>query len=76
MVNTLKDYAIQALVNTIDHLGSVTLKVNSLLDEKLEEVSETELRFSCIGQVFLRFLVILSLRILLRWIFVLGISSS
>lgn len=76
MVNTLKDYAIQALVNTIDHLGSVTLKVNSLLDEKLEEVSETELCFSCIGQVFLRFLVILSLRILLRWIFVLGISSS
>ncbi|RWR96425.1 protein ABIL3-like protein [Cinnamomum micranthum f. kanehirae] len=50
VVNTLKDYAIQALVNTIDHLGSVTFKVNSLLDEQVDEVSETELRVSCIEQ--------------------------
>lgn len=76
MVNTLKDYAIQALVNTIDHLGSVTFKVNGLLDEQVDEVSETELRVSCIEQVLLCFLVILFSIILLRWIFVLGISSS
>ncbi|XP_038683919.1 protein ABIL2-like isoform X2 [Tripterygium wilfordii] len=50
MVETLKDYAIKALVNTVDHLGSVTYKVNDLLDEKVDEVSGTELRVSCIEQ--------------------------
>ncbi|KAK4489741.1 hypothetical protein RD792_000376 [Penstemon davidsonii] len=50
VVNTLKDYAIKALVNTVDHLGSVTYKVNDLFDEKVDEVSGTELRVSCIEQ--------------------------
>ncbi|XP_058100504.1 protein ABIL2-like isoform X2 [Magnolia sinica] len=50
VVSTLKDYAVQALVNTVDHLGSVTYKVNGLLDEKVDEVSGTELRVSCIEQ--------------------------
>ncbi|KAL3630709.1 Protein abil3 [Castilleja foliolosa] len=50
VVNTLKDYAIKALVNTVDHLGSVTYKVNDMLDEKVDEVSGTELRVSCIEQ--------------------------
>jgi hypothetical protein len=51
VVETLKDYAIKALVNTVDHLGSVTYKVNDLLDEKVDEVSGTDLRVSCIEQV-------------------------
>lgn len=51
VVETLKDYAIKALVNTVDHLGSVTYKVNDLLDAKVDEVSCTELRVSCIEQV-------------------------
>ncbi|KAJ6387578.1 hypothetical protein OIU78_017320 [Salix suchowensis] len=50
VVETLKDYAIKALVNTVDHLGSVTYKVNDLLDEKVDEVSGTEFRVSCIEQ--------------------------
>ncbi|GAV66182.1 hypothetical protein CFOL_v3_09692 [Cephalotus follicularis] len=50
VVETLKDYAIKALVNTVDHLGSVTYKVNDLLDEKVDEVYGTELRVSCIEQ--------------------------
>ncbi|TYG54771.1 hypothetical protein ES288_D09G218000v1 [Gossypium darwinii] len=50
VVETLKDYAIKALVNTVDHLGSMTYKVNDLLDENLEQVSGTELRVSCIEQ--------------------------
>ncbi|XVF10089.1 hypothetical protein REPUB_Repub07fG0153200 [Reevesia pubescens] len=50
VAETLKDYAIKALVNTVDHLGSVTYKVNDLLDEKVEEVSGSELRVSCIEQ--------------------------
>ncbi|KAL3521660.1 hypothetical protein ACH5RR_019809 [Cinchona calisaya] len=50
VVNTLKDFAIKALVNTVDHLGSVSYKVNDLLDEKVDEVSGTELRVSCVEQ--------------------------
>ncbi|XLT02996.1 hypothetical protein HN51_052347 [Arachis hypogaea] len=50
VVETLKDYAIKALVNTVDHLGSVTYKVNDLLEEKVVEVSGAELRVSCIEQ--------------------------
>ncbi|KAI3762379.1 hypothetical protein L1987_52808 [Smallanthus sonchifolius] len=50
LVDTLKDYAIKALVNTVDHLGAVSFKVNNLIDEKVEDISGTELRVSCIEQ--------------------------
>ncbi|KAJ6712678.1 PROTEIN ABIL3 [Salix purpurea] len=50
VVETLKDYAIKALINTVDHLGSVAFKVDRFLDQKIEEVSEMELRFSCSEQ--------------------------
>lgn len=50
VVETLKDYAVKALVNTVDHLGSITYKVNDFIDEKVDEVAETELRVSCIEQ--------------------------
>ena len=49
--DTLKDYAIKALVNTVDHLGSVAYKVNNFLDEKMGEISGMELRLSCLEQV-------------------------
>nr|CAD1824305.1 unnamed protein product [Ananas comosus var. bracteatus] len=51
VVNTLKDYAVKALVNTVDHLGSISFKVNGLLHRKFDEVSETELRVSCIERM-------------------------
>ncbi|CAA2968986.1 Hypothetical predicted protein [Olea europaea subsp. europaea] len=50
VVNTLKDYAIKALENTVDHLDSVSYKVNDLLDKQVDEVTRTELRLSCIEQ--------------------------
>ncbi|KAG8663180.1 protein ABIL2 isoform X2 [Manihot esculenta] len=50
VVETLKDYAIKAIVNTVDHLGSVTYKVHDLVDEKVDEVSGTEFQVSCIEQ--------------------------
>ncbi|CAO2821327.1 unnamed protein product [Amaranthus hypochondriacus] len=50
VIETLRDYAIKALVNTVDHLGSVTYKVNDMLDENVEEVTETEFHVSCIEQ--------------------------
>lgn len=50
VVNTLKDYALKALFNTVDHLGSLTFKANDMLEEKVVEVSGTELHISCIEQ--------------------------
>ncbi|XP_026397676.1 protein ABIL2-like [Papaver somniferum] len=50
LVSNLKDYTIKALVNTVDHLGSLTNRVNLLVDEKVDEVSATQLRVSCIEQ--------------------------
>jgi hypothetical protein len=51
VVENLKDYAIKALINTVDHLGSVAYKVDRFLDQKIDEVSGMELRFSCFEQV-------------------------
>ncbi|XP_039022694.1 protein ABIL3-like isoform X2 [Hibiscus syriacus] len=48
--DTLKDYAIKALVNTVDHLGSVAYKVNDFLDDKMGEIFGTDLRLSCLEQ--------------------------
>ncbi|KAF8027975.1 hypothetical protein BT93_E0786 [Corymbia citriodora subsp. variegata] len=50
VVNTLKDYVTRAFINTVDHLGSMTYKVNCLLDDKIEEASAIELKFSCVRQ--------------------------
>ncbi|KAJ8649553.1 hypothetical protein MRB53_002576 [Persea americana] len=50
VANTLKDYAVRAIVNTVDHLGCASDKVNGLFDEKADEVAATELRVSCIEQ--------------------------
>ena len=33
----MEDYAIKALINSIDHLGSVVYKVDNVLDEKIGE---------------------------------------
>ncbi|XP_021278326.1 protein ABIL3-like isoform X2 [Herrania umbratica] len=48
--DTLKDYAIKALVNTVDHLGSVAYKVNNFLDEKMGGICGMQLRLSCLEQ--------------------------
>ncbi|XP_050228550.1 protein ABIL2-like isoform X2 [Mercurialis annua] len=50
VMDTLKDYAVKALINTIDHLGSVAFKVNQLLDEKVGKASALELQFTCLEQ--------------------------
>ncbi|XP_013627589.1 PREDICTED: protein ABIL3-like [Brassica oleracea var. oleracea] len=53
VVGTQKDYAIKALVNTADHLGSVTYEANEYVDEKVDQVAGTELRVACIDQVYI-----------------------
>ncbi|KAL3619513.1 hypothetical protein CASFOL_037083 [Castilleja foliolosa] len=50
MIDSSKDYVAKALVNTIDHLGSVADKLNTFLDEKTNEFLDTSTRFSCIQQ--------------------------
>ncbi|KAK9274882.1 hypothetical protein L1049_022136 [Liquidambar formosana] len=50
VMDALKDYTIKALINTVDHLGSMAYKVNSLLDEKAGKFAGIELQVSCIGQ--------------------------
>lgn len=55
-MDALKAYTIKALVSTVDHLGSVSYKVNDLLSEKIDEVSVTNIRVSHIEQVcYLKF---------------------
>lgn len=51
VMESIKDYTMKAMINTVDHLGSVAFKVNSLLDEKLGEFSQVELGFTSLEQV-------------------------
>lgn len=51
-MDALKAYTIKALVSTVDHLGSVSYKVNDILSEKIDEVSVTDIRVSQIEQVW------------------------
>uniref|UniRef100_A0A453EJ95 Protein ABIL3 n=2 Tax=Aegilops tauschii subsp. strangulata TaxID=200361 RepID=A0A453EJ95_AEGTS len=50
VVTSLKDYAVEALVSTVDHLGFVSYKVDNLVNEKADEVNETEFRVSSVEQ--------------------------
>lgn len=50
LLESLKDYVSKALISTIDHLGSVTSKVDSFLNENVDEVFETNLQVLCIEQ--------------------------
>ena len=50
-MSNLKEYAVKALVNTVDHLGSISFKVSSLIDQRFGEVADANLRVSCIQQV-------------------------
>lgn len=51
VLDNLKDYAVQALVNAVDHLGTVAYKLTDLLEQQILEVSAMELQASCLHQV-------------------------
>ena len=51
VMSNLKEYAVKALVSTVDHLGSISFKVSSLIDQRFGEVADANLRVSCIQQV-------------------------
>ncbi|KAL8210402.1 hypothetical protein R6Q57_007134 [Mikania cordata] len=53
VLNNLKDYAIRALVNAVDHLGTVAYKLTDLLDQQSLEISSSELHVTYLHQQLL-----------------------
>lgn len=53
VLDNLKDYAVRALVNAVDHLGTVAYKLTDLLEQQTLEISTMELRISCVNQQLL-----------------------
>lgn len=50
MVGKLKDYIAVAIVNTIDHLGSVSFKLDDILKRRLDEITQANLSVLFIEQ--------------------------
>ncbi|XP_057454720.1 protein ABIL1 [Lotus japonicus] len=53
VLDNLKDYAVRALVNAVDHLGTVAYKLTDLLDQHTFDVSSMDLRVSTVNQKLL-----------------------
>lgn len=51
VLDNLKDYAVRALVNAVDHLGTVAYKLTDLLDQQTLDVSTMDLKVTCLNQV-------------------------
>ena len=52
VLDNLKDYAVRALVNAVDHLGTVAYKLTELLEQQTSDLSSTELKITCLNQVW------------------------
>ncbi|CAK9252569.1 unnamed protein product, partial [Sphagnum jensenii] len=50
VLDNLKEYSVKALVNAVDHLGTVAYKFNDLLSHETSEISTTELRAASLAQ--------------------------
>ncbi|KAL5222021.1 hypothetical protein ABZP36_026734 [Zizania latifolia] len=50
VLDNLKDYAVRALVNVVDHLGTVAYKLTDLYEQQASEVSTLELKVACLNQ--------------------------
>ncbi|KAJ4728188.1 putative Protein ABIL1 [Melia azedarach] len=53
VLDNLKDYAVRALVNAVDHLGTVAYKLTDLLEQQTSDISSMELKVSCMNQQLL-----------------------
>ncbi|OVA01876.1 hypothetical protein BVC80_9079g10 [Macleaya cordata] len=53
VLDNLKDYAVRALVNAVDHLGTVAYKLTDLFEQQTVDVSSMELKVSCLNQELL-----------------------
>ncbi|KAK1326932.1 putative protein ABIL1 [Acorus calamus] len=50
VLDNLKDYAVRALVNAVDHFGTVAYKLTDLLEQQTSDISSLELKISCRNQ--------------------------
>lgn len=53
VLDNLKDYVVRALVNAVDHLGTVAYKLTDLSEQQTSEISNVELKISCLNQQIL-----------------------
>ncbi|CAL5400929.1 unnamed protein product [Camellia sinensis] len=53
VLDNLKDYAVRALVNAVDHLGTVASKLTDLVEQQTSDVSAMALKVSCLNQQLL-----------------------
>ncbi|TKY64006.1 ABIL1 protein [Spatholobus suberectus] len=50
VLDNLKDYAVRALVNAVDHLGTVAYKLTDLLEQQTLDVSTMDLKVASLNQ--------------------------
>lgn len=50
VLENLKDYTVKALVNAVDHLGTVAYKLDEVLSQQMSEMSTAELRVAGLAQ--------------------------
>ncbi|XP_062215640.1 probable protein ABIL1 [Phragmites australis] len=50
VLDNLKDYTVRALVNAVDHLGTVAYKLTDLYEQQASEVATLELKVACLNQ--------------------------
>jgi hypothetical protein len=53
VLDNLKDYAVRAVVNAVDHLGTVAYKLTDLFEQQASEISAFELKVARLNQVLL-----------------------
>nr|KYP71868.1 Protein ABIL1 [Cajanus cajan] len=53
VLDNLKDYAVRALVNAVDHMGTVAYKLSDLLEQQTFNVSTMDLKVSTLNQKLL-----------------------
>ncbi|KAI4371569.1 hypothetical protein MLD38_019787 [Melastoma candidum] len=53
VLDNLKDYAVRALVNAVDHLGTVAYKLADLLEQQALDVAAMDLQVTSINQQLL-----------------------
>ncbi|KAK9743073.1 hypothetical protein RND81_03G215200 [Saponaria officinalis] len=53
VLDNLKDYTVRALVNAVDHLGTVAYKLTDLVEQQTSDVSSMEVKVACLNQKIL-----------------------
>ncbi|KAG6437636.1 hypothetical protein SASPL_102557 [Salvia splendens] len=53
VLDNLKDYTVRALVNAVDHLGTVAYKLGDILEQQTSNISSMELKVTCLNQQLL-----------------------